>query len=265
MSDSKSTPTSKPPTNALDPEVIQKGKKSIEPVRKNYDSILKSLLESTKKHIAMHLDKEFSNHKKAVDRKHELISATQTEVAKLLDRAGLLNGSGLDEENEPVTINVGGENITTTQKNWEKSPFLKTVITASKKDGSNCVPFVDLNPQVMRKIVEYLRTGDATVLTDYMCVLEPKLSCANCGVSMPSVMIGNVLRRSLHPNHRRTRRTRTLSGKILSSDGGRDFGPYINPQTVSQNDVWLPRFKAQYIDYLGLRMHMPRSQPLAKP
>eukprot|EP00470_Lotharella_oceanica_P000128 CAMPEP_0170169350 /NCGR_PEP_ID=MMETSP0040_2-20121228/2261_1 /TAXON_ID=641309 /ORGANISM="Lotharella oceanica, Strain CCMP622" /LENGTH=185 /DNA_ID=CAMNT_0010408031 /DNA_START=205 /DNA_END=759 /DNA_ORIENTATION=+ len=102
------------------------------------------------------------NRAEAVDRRIVEMKHVQKELEILANRIGLLDQRPLDHEY--VSIDCRGQSVTTSFETWKKSQLIEIAIMAARKTGE--VPFLDKDPAVVRKIVEYLKTGDAAILQE---------------------------------------------------------------------------------------------------
>mmetsp|Transcript_24628 Transcript_24628/g.39712 ORF Transcript_24628/g.39712 Transcript_24628/m.39712 type:complete len:367 (-) Transcript_24628:143-1243(-) len=107
-------------------------------------------------------EKSLKAHKIAIEKEVSKFVEARKGLEDLVKKLGL---DSLDESmNSLEKVEIGGEIIATRMSIWAKSPLIQTVISAAKKEGGDEIPQLDLDPRVMRDIIEYLRWDDAKCL-----------------------------------------------------------------------------------------------------
>eukprot|EP00471_Norrisiella_sphaerica_P003813 CAMPEP_0184478388 /NCGR_PEP_ID=MMETSP0113_2-20130426/434_1 /TAXON_ID=91329 /ORGANISM="Norrisiella sphaerica, Strain BC52" /LENGTH=349 /DNA_ID=CAMNT_0026856163 /DNA_START=480 /DNA_END=1526 /DNA_ORIENTATION=- len=116
----------------------------------------------TLRNSAISFQRTLESHKKAVAKEVSKFVKARKDLEDLVQKLGL---DSFDETmDELCEIKVGGEIIATRASIWAKSPMMSTLLSAAKKESQQKPPELDLDPRIMRDIVEYLRWDDIRCL-----------------------------------------------------------------------------------------------------
>mmetsp|Transcript_6020 Transcript_6020/g.12066 ORF Transcript_6020/g.12066 Transcript_6020/m.12066 type:complete len:323 (-) Transcript_6020:2113-3081(-) len=129
---------------------------------------------------------------KILDEKLENIQKARTELLELAVKLGLIGERPSDDE--PVTVNVRGQDITSAYKHWKKSALIDMVLLASRVENSK--PFLDMDPEMVRNVIEYLSCDTLIDFVDWRKEDRKRHYMDYLGLPQPRSSVGNKKQRA---------------------------------------------------------------------
>eukprot|EP00469_Lotharella_globosa_P014391 CAMPEP_0167824754 /NCGR_PEP_ID=MMETSP0112_2-20121227/8977_1 /TAXON_ID=91324 /ORGANISM="Lotharella globosa, Strain CCCM811" /LENGTH=224 /DNA_ID=CAMNT_0007726767 /DNA_START=104 /DNA_END=778 /DNA_ORIENTATION=+ len=184
-----------------------------------------------KKHgnvVAEEMERKLVEKGKMLDQKAEELAKVRKELSDYAKELNLGDAKRLPED-ELVTVNVRGQDITTAFKHWKKSPMMEMVLQASRKDKTK--PFLDKDPCWVLRVVEYLSNDESMSFDEWYMTNDEEVLSRH---------YANYLGLT-KPNRKKTRKRKAETAS--APNWRRVSAPFIAPKPIndksaSQDDIF---------------------------